>query len=157
MRQSWDGDGMWMTCFAASMPDRPVVEFGFRHRLRARPRRGFGARAPAPAAAAAVLDRVRAVRFAGLRDLCLQHTGQIRIWVEVVRIALGLLVWMSMFALTGQGRYWVSRRLWFRLFFAAGQLVTIGWRRILRLIRHESWTGGVTGALERLVLLPNPG
>jgi hypothetical protein len=45
----------------------------------------------------------------------------------------------------------------FRLFSAAGQLVTTSRRRILRLARHWPWTGEITAALERLALLPDPG
>jgi hypothetical protein len=49
------------------------------------------------------------------------------------------------------------RRLRLRLFAAAGQLVTTGRRRILRLARHWPWTGEITTALERLALLATPG
>lgn len=62
-----------------------------------------------------------------------------------------------MLALAGQARLWEPRRLRFRLFSAAGQLITTGQRRILRLARHWPWTGEITTALERLALLPNPG
>jgi hypothetical protein len=62
-----------------------------------------------------------------------------------------------MLALTGQARLWEPRCLRFRLFPAAGQLVTTGRRRILRLARQWPWTGEVVTALERLALLPNPG
>lgn len=62
-----------------------------------------------------------------------------------------------MLALTGQARLWEPRRLRLRLFSAAGQLVTTGRRRILRLARHWPWTGEITDALERLAPLPNPG
>ncbi|ALO92064.1 transposase [Streptomyces hygroscopicus subsp. limoneus] len=41
-----------------------------------------------------------------------------------------------MLALTGQTRLWEPRRLRLRLFSAAGQPVTPGQRRILRLARH---------------------
>jgi hypothetical protein len=64
---------------------------------------------------------------------------------------------MPMLALSGQARLWEPRRLRFRLFSGAGQLVTTGRRRILPLARHWPWTGEVTTALERLALLPNPG
>jgi hypothetical protein len=64
---------------------------------------------------------------------------------------------MPMLALTGQTRLWEPRRLRFRLFSAAAQLVTTGRRRILRIARHWPWTGEITTALERLALLPNPG
>ncbi|MBN0047167.1 hypothetical protein JS756_24275 [Streptomyces actuosus] len=39
---------------------------------------------------------------------------------------------------------------------AAGQLVTTGRRRILRLARHWPWTGQITAALDSLTQLPDP-
>jgi hypothetical protein len=41
-----------------------------------------------------------------------------------------------MLAMTGRARLWEPRRLRFRLFSAAGRLVTTGRRMILRLARH---------------------
>ena len=46
------------------------------------------------------------------------------------------------------------RRL--RLFTPAGQLITTGRRRILRLAHHWPWAHVVTSALGRLDHLPNP-
>lgn len=135
-----DADGMRITCFATNTPDRPIAELELRHRLRARAE-----------------DRIRAARSTGLRNLPLHHTAQNKVWLEIVQIALDLLAWMPMLALTGQARLWEPRRLRFRLFSAAAQLVTTGRRRILRIAAHWPWTGEVTGALERLALLPNPG
>ncbi len=62
-----------------------------------------------------------------------------------------------MLALTGKARLWEPRRLRFRLFSAAAQLVTTGRRRILRLAPHWPRAGEITAALERLALLPTPG
>lgn len=135
-----DADGMRITCFATNTPDRPIAELELRHRLRARAE-----------------DRIRAARSTGLRNLPLHDTAQNRVWLEIVQLALDLLAWLPMLALTGQARLWEPRRLRFRLFSAAAQLVTTGRRRILRLARHWPWTGEITGALERLILLPNPG
>ena len=135
-----DADGMRITCFATNTADRPIAELELRHRLRARAE-----------------DRIRAARTTGLRNLPLHHTAQNKVWLEIVQIALDLLAWMPMLALTGQARLWEPRRLRFRLFSAAGQLVTTGRRRILRLARHWPWTDEITAALERLALLPNPG
>ncbi|GAA2627482.1 IS1380 family transposase [Streptomyces axinellae] len=135
-----DADGMRITCFATNAPHRPIAELELRHRLRARAE-----------------DRIRAARATGLRNLPLHHTAQNKVWLEIVQIALDLLAWMPMLALTGQARLFEPRRLRFRLFSAAAQLVTTGRRRILRLARHWPWTGEITGALERLALLPNPG
>lgn len=135
-----DADGMRITCFATNTPGRPIAELELRHRLRARAE-----------------DRIRAARSTGLRNLPLHDTAQNELWLEIVQIALDLLAWMPMLALTGQTRLWEPRRLRFRLFSAAGQLITTGRRRILRLAHHWPWTPEITTALERLALLPNPG
>lgn len=135
-----DADGMRITCFATNTADRPIAELELRHRLRARAE-----------------DRIRAVRVTGLRNLPLHRTAQNKVWLEIVQIALDLLAWMPMLALTGTARLWEPRRLRLRLFTTAGQLVTIGHRRILRLARHWPFTRHITAALDRLALLPDPG
>ncbi|MFH9735794.1 IS1380 family transposase [Streptomyces sp. NPDC017260] len=135
-----DADGMRLTCFATNTSGRPIAELELRHRLRARAE-----------------DRIRNARATGLRNLPLHRTAQNRIWLGIVQIALDLLAWMPMLALTGKARLWEPRRLRLRLFTAAGQLVTTGRRRILRLAQHWPWTGHITAALDRLALLPNPG
>ncbi|MGA4949230.1 IS1380 family transposase [Streptomyces lydicamycinicus] len=135
-----DADGMRPTCFATNTTGRPIAELELRHRLRARAE-----------------DRIRAARSTGLRNFPLHHTAQNQIWLEIVQIALDLLAWLPMLALTGKARCWEPRRLRLRLFTAAGQLVTTGRRRILRLARHWPWTREITDALERLAELPNPG
>lgn len=135
-----DADGMRITCFATNSTGRPIAELELRHRLRARAE-----------------DRIRAARSTGLRNLPLHHTAQNRVWLEIVQIALDLLAWMPMLALTGKARLWEPRRLRFRLFTAAAQLVTTGRRWILRLTQHWPWTNEITTALERLALLPSPG
>ncbi|WP_327690016.1 IS1380 family transposase [Streptomyces tubercidicus] len=135
-----DADGMRITCFATNTPHRPIAALELRHRLRARAE-----------------DRIRAARATGLRNLPLHTTAQNKVWLEIVQIALDLLAWMPMLALTGKARLWEPRRLRFRLFSVAAQLVTTGRRRILRLGQHWPWTGEITAAIERLALLPNPG
>ncbi|NJQ14367.1 IS1380 family transposase [Streptomyces bohaiensis] len=135
-----DADGMRITCFATNTPTTPIAELELRHRLRARAE-----------------DRIRAARATGLRNLPLKRTAQNKIWFESVQLALDLLAWMPMLALTGTARLGEPRRLQFRLFSAAAQLVTTCRRRILRLTRHWPWTNLITGALERLALLPHPG
>ncbi|MEU6367391.1 IS1380 family transposase [Streptomyces sp. NPDC046931] len=135
-----DADGMRLTCFVTNTLGRPIAGLELRHRLRARAE-----------------DGIRAARATGLRNLPLHRTAQNRIWLEIVQIALDLLAWMPMLALTGMARLWEPRRLRLRLFTTAGQLVTTGRRRTLRLARHWPWTSHITTALERLALLPNPG
>ncbi|MFJ4380446.1 IS1380 family transposase [Streptomyces albidoflavus] len=135
-----DADGMRIACFATNTPDRPFAELELRHRLRAWAE-----------------VRTRAARATGLRNLPLHHTAQNKVWLEIVQIAIDLLAWVPMLGLTGQARLLEPRRLRFRLFSTAGQLVTTGRRCILRLARHWPCNGEITAALERLALLPNPG
>ncbi|MBB4790309.1 hypothetical protein BJY54_000921 [Streptomyces nodosus] len=135
-----DADGMRLTCFATNTSGQPIAELELRHRLRARAE-----------------DRIRAARATGLRNLPLHDTAQNRIRLEIVQIALDLLAWMPMLALTGKDRLWEPRRLRLRLLTAAGQLVTTGRRRVLRLARHRPWTSHITAALDRLTQLPDPG
>ena len=134
-----DADGMRLTCFATNTLGRPIAELELRHRLRARAE-----------------DRIRAARATGLRNLPLHRTAQNRIWLEIAQIALDLLAWMPMLALTGKARRWEPRRLRLRLFSAAAQLVTTGRRRHLRFARHWPWTDVITDAIRQLDALPNP-
>ncbi|WP_411153339.1 IS1380 family transposase [Streptomyces sp. A30] len=135
-----DADGMRLTCFATNTPGEKIAPLELRHRQRARAE-----------------DRIRAARATGLRNLPLHEAAQNQIWLEIVQIALDLLAWMPLLALTGTARLWEPRRLRLRLFSAAAQLITTGRRRILRLAGHWPWTHVITTALQRLNALPNPG
>ncbi|MGW9028055.1 IS1380 family transposase [Streptomyces sp. NPDC055722] len=135
-----DADGMRLTCFATNTNNVTIAALELRHRQRARAE-----------------DRIRAARATGLRNLPLHDAAQNQVWLEIVQIALDLLAWMPMLALTGTARRWEPRRLRLRLFSAAAQLVTTGRRRILRLAKHWPWSDVITSALARLDALPNPG
>ncbi|GAA3368522.1 IS1380 family transposase [Streptomyces sannanensis] len=135
-----DADGMRLTCFATNTNNVAIAALELRHRRRARAE-----------------DRIRAARATGLRNFPLHDAAQNQLWLEIVQIALDLLAWMPMLALTGTARRWEPRRLRLRLFSAAAQLVTTGRRRILRLAQHWPWTDVITSALARLDALPSPG
>ncbi|MBT2441819.1 IS1380 family transposase [Streptomyces sp. ISL-36] len=135
-----DADGLRLTCFATNTTDMPIAALELRHRRRARAE-----------------DRIRAARATGLRNLPLHDTAQNQIWLEIVQLALDLLAWMPMLALTGETRRWKPRRLRLRLFSAAAQIITTARRRHLRFARHWPWTDVITDALTRLATLPNPG
>ncbi|MFD8079708.1 IS1380 family transposase [Streptomyces sp. NPDC059718] len=135
-----DADGLRLTCFATNTTDMPIAALELRHRRRARAE-----------------DRIRAARATGLRNLPLHDTAQNQIWLEIVQLALDLLAWMPMLALTGEIRRWEPRRLRLRLFSAAAQIVTTARRQHLRFARHWPWTDVITAALARLEALPNPG
>lgn len=135
-----DADGLRLTAFATNTTDTPIAALELRHRQRARAE-----------------DRIRNARATGLRNLPLHDTAQNQIWLEIVQIALDLLAWMPMLALTGKTRRWEPRRLRLRLFSAAAQIVTTARRRHLRFTRHWPWTDVIIHALARLEALPNPG
>ncbi|MED7823260.1 IS1380 family transposase, partial [Streptomyces chiangmaiensis] len=127
-----DADGMRLTAFATNTKDSAIAALELRHRQRARAE-----------------DRIRAARATGLTNLPLHDAAQNQVWLEIVQIALDLLAWMPMLALTGPARLWEPKRLRLRLFCAAAQLVTTGRRRILRLAKHWPWTDLITEALQR--------
>ncbi|RKN02895.1 IS1380 family transposase [Streptomyces radicis] len=135
-----DADGLRLTAFATNTTGVPIAALELRHRQRARAE-----------------DRIRNARATGLRNLPLHDTAQNRIWLEIVQIALDLLAWMPMLALTGETRRWEPRRLRLRLFSTAAQIVTTARRRHLRFACHWPWIDLITDAMARLEALPNPG
>ncbi|PJN34382.1 IS1380 family transposase [Streptomyces sp. CB02959] len=135
-----DLDGNRLTCFATNTKGGQLADLELRHRRRAR-----------------CEDRIRAARATGLRNLPLHDTAQNRIWLEIVSLALDLLAWMPMLALTGEARRWEPKKLRLRLFSAAAQLVTTARRRYLRFAAHWPWTHLITDATEWLRALPNLG
>jgi hypothetical protein len=137
--QVTDADGMRLTCFATDTAGTAIAALELRHRQRARAE-----------------DRIRAARDTGLRNLPLHQTAQNQVWLEIVQIALDLLAWMPMLAMTGTAGRWEPKRLRLRLFSAAARLVTTGRRRILRIARHWPWIDTITSAFTRLQALPNP-
>ena len=135
-----DLDGLRLTCFATNTKGGQLADLELRHRRRAR-----------------CEDRIRSARATGLRNLPLHDTAQNRIWLEIVSLALDLLAWMPMLALTGDARRWEPKKLRLRLFSAAAQLVNTGRRRWLRLPARWPWTAVISHAIVRLHSLPNPG
>jgi hypothetical protein len=79
-----DADGMRLTAFATNTNNAATAALELRHRQRARAE-----------------DRIRAARATGLTNLPLHDTAHNQIWPEIVQIALDLLVWLPMLALTG--------------------------------------------------------
>ncbi len=135
-----DADRLRLTCFATNTTDVPIAALDLRHRQRARAE-----------------DCIRNARATGLRNLPLHDTAQNQIWLEIVQLALDLLAWLPMLALTGKPRLWEPRRLRLRLFSAAAQLITTARRQHMRFTHHWPWTDGITDAIQRLDALPNPG
>jgi hypothetical protein len=134
-----DVDGLRLTCFATNTTGGQLADLELRHRRRAR-----------------CEDRIRNARDTGLRNLPLHDTIQNQIWLEIISIALDLLAWMPMLALTGAPRRWEPKKLRLRLFSAAAQLLTTGRSRRLRFTARWPWTDLITQAANRLQALPNP-
>ncbi|WP_326809705.1 IS1380 family transposase [Streptomyces scopuliridis] len=134
-----DLDGLRLTCFATNTKGGQLAGLELRHRRRAR-----------------CEDRIRGARDTGLRNLPLQDTAQNQIWLEIAQLALDLLAWMPILALTGRTRRWEPKKLRLRLFSAAAQLVTTGRRHWLRFTARWPWTDIITHAIDRLHTLPNP-
>ncbi|WP_030600218.1 IS1380 family transposase [Streptomyces fulvoviolaceus] len=135
-----DLDGLRLTCFATNTKGGQLAGLELRHRRRAR-----------------CEDRIRGARDTGLRNLPLHDTAQNQIWLEIISLALDLLAWMPMLALTGNTRRWEPKKLRLRLFSAAAQLVNTGRRHWLRFTTRWPWTDLITHAIDRLHTLPNPG
>lgn len=133
-------DGLRLTCFATNTPGEKTSTLELRHRRRAR-----------------CEDRIRNARDTGLRNLPLHGTAQNQVWLEIIQVALDLLAWMPMLALTGPARLWEPKRLRLRLFSAAAQFITTGRRRFLRFARHWPWADVAASAFTRLHALPDPG
>lgn len=108
-----DVDGNRLTCFATNTAEGVMAELELlRHRRRAR-----------------CEDRIRTARATGLRNLPLHGFAQNQLWLEIVSLALDLLAWMPMLALTGAARRGEVKTLRVRLFSTRGR------RRRLRLAR----------------------
>lgn len=101
-------------------------------------------------------DRSRTARGTGLPNLPQHTTAQNHIWLEIVQLALDLLAWMPMLALTGDTRRWEIKKLRLRLFSTVARLVRSGRQHMLRFTYH--WPGAhvLLAAYNRLALLPTP-
>lgn len=135
-----DTDGLRLTAFATNTVNIPSAALELRHRQWARAE-----------------DRISAARATSLHNLPLHKTAQDQIRPEIVQIALDLLAWMPMLALTGDARTGEPRRLRLRLFSAAAQIITTARRRPPRSAHHWPWTDLITTAIQRLASLPNLG
>jgi hypothetical protein len=78
-----DADGLRLTAFATNTADGPIAVLELRHRQRARAE-----------------DRIRAARATGLRTLPLHDIAQNQNWLEIVQLALDLLAWLPLLALS---------------------------------------------------------
>jgi hypothetical protein len=133
-----DVDGHRFTAFATDAKKGQIADLELRHRRRA-----------------CCEDRIRCAKDTGLRNLPLHDFAQNQLWCEIVALACELLAWTQMIALTGAARRWEPKRLWLRLFSAAGRLARGGRRLRLRLAQRWPWAEQITAAVTRLQALPS--
>ncbi len=123
--------------FATNTGGGRLADLEVRHRLRARAE-----------------DRIRGLKDTGLRNLPLQEFDKNQIWLELVQLAAELLTWTQLLAWPDHpARTWEPKRLRLRLLAVAGQLITTGRRRILRLTQRWPWTDLLTSGQRNLAAL----
>jgi hypothetical protein len=74
--------------------------------------------------------------------------------LELILIAQTRIAWIQLLCLTGDARLWEPKRLRYRLFHTAAQVVRTGRRVRLRLQRSWPWSWELSRAFARLRLLP---
>jgi len=139
-----DVDGMRITAFATSTPTggpgTQLADLELRHRRRAR-----------------CEDRIRIAKDTGLRALPLHDFAANQIWCAIVALALEIIAWMQMLALTGHdARRWEPKRLRLRLFTVPAALARTGRRVLLHLAAKAPWADLARRAVMRLRALAAP-
>jgi hypothetical protein len=72
-----------------------------------------------------------------MRNLPLYSTApQNQIWLEIVQLALDLIAWLPILALTGEARRWEIKKLRLRLFSTAAWLIRSGRQQVLAFTGH---------------------
>jgi len=133
-----DADGHRLTAFTTNTPRGQLADLELRHRRRARAE-----------------DRIRAAKATGFTNLPLHGYAHNKIWIAIVALALELIAWTQMLALTNhEARRWEPKRLRLRLFTIAGRIARHARQTHLRLARHAPWTDLLLTAHQRLHALP---
>jgi len=129
-----DVNGNRLTAFATNTTGGQLADLELRHRRRAR-----------------CEDRIRNGKDTGMRNLPLHDFAQNRVWLAVAQLAMELLAWMQMLALTGTAaRRWEPKRLRLRLLWIAGKLARRSRRTWLLLSKDAPWITAFTDAVTRL-------
>ncbi len=129
-----------MTAFATNTTRGQLADLELRHRRRAR-----------------CEDRIRNAKDCGLRNLPLQGFNQNRIWLAIVQIALDLIAWTQLLALTGiPARVWEPKRLRLRLFTIPASLARHARRLVLHVKTTAAWADLILAADQRLHQLAAP-
>jgi hypothetical protein len=136
-----DAVGHRITALATNTARGQLADLELRHRRRAR-----------------CEDRIRNAKDTGLINLPLHEFTQNQIWCAIVALAVELLAWMQMLALTDhEARRWEPKRLRLRLFSIAARLAAHGRTRRLHLAAHAPWAELLAEMITRLQTLPTPG
>jgi len=133
----WEDAGIRHQVFITDQTDEDIAMLEMRHRQRAH-----------------VEDRIRCGKATGLEAFPSHYWEFNEVWLELILIAQTLIAWVQLLCLTGEARLWEPKRLRYRLFHTAAQVVRTGRRVRLRLQRSWPWTWQLHLAFARLRLLP---
>lgn len=133
----WEHRGIRHQVFITDQTDEDIALLEMRHRQRAH-----------------VEDRIRCGKATGLDGFPSHYWEFNTVWLELILIAQTLIAWVQLLCLTGEARLWEPKRLRYRLFHTAAQVVRSGRRVRLRLQRTWPWTWELNCAFARLRLLP---
>lgn len=96
-------------------------------------------------------DRIRNGKTTGMRNLPLHDFAQNRVWLAVAQLAMELLAWLQLLALTGTAaRRWEPKRLRLRLLWIAGKIARRSRRTWLLLSKDAPWINTFTDAATHL-------
>jgi Transposase DDE domain group 1 len=133
----WEDRGIRHQVFITDQTDQDIAILEMRHRQRAH-----------------VEDRIRCGKATGLEAFPSHYWEFNEVWLELILIAQTLIAWIQLLCLTGDARLWEPKRLRYRLFHTAAQVVRTGRRVRLRLQRSWPWSWELSRAFARLRLLP---
>lgn len=133
----WEHGGIRHQVFLTDQTDEDVAALEMRHRQRAH-----------------VEDRIRCGKATGLEAFPSHFWEFNEVWLELILIAQTLIAWLQLLCLTGEASLWEPKRLRYRLFHTAAEIVRSGRRVRLRLQERWPWSWELGRAFTRLRLLP---
>ncbi|WP_319462494.1 IS1380 family transposase [Micromonospora sp. RTP1Z1] len=106
---------------------------------------------------ARVEDRIRCAKDTGLRRLPSREFAINQAWCTLAAIAIDLIAWLQILALTGDLARCEPKTLRYRLLHTAARLVHGQRRRRLRIPSTWPWADQITAAFTRIAAIPAPG
>ena len=106
---------------------------------------------------ARVEDRIRCAKDTGLRRMPSRDFAINTAWCIAVAIAVDLLAWLQLLALTGDLAKAEPKTLRYRVLHTAARLIHGQRRRRLRIPDTWPWAAQITAAFTRIAAIPAPG